>query len=313
MEGRSLYLKSGFLAVEAGPQPPGRPLWVLTPDARAEVLGTKFTLAAAARRTRLRVAEGAVALRPELAGPSVVVPAGFGSGIANGVAMPLRPSQSGEVLLIESLEKSKVPGQWIRFNREMAGRLLGERVRRLALKVAIKDHREVQAADLTGRPLVIVSVAEENVGFEESLRRIGLAETPVPVVCLEPIAFPVLAMTGPMHGLDFEWGKRPPGLVRFPRPGHPLSGQRAGLVELPVSLGWGRPRGEALRIATFDSHPDLAVLFAYDVGKQMIGRKAPARRVGLLLDPQIVQKPDVESWNMFEDVVNWCVEPAAGQ
>jgi ferric-dicitrate binding protein FerR (iron transport regulator) len=59
-EGKSLHLKSGLLAVEAGRQPPGRPLRLFTPDARAEVLGTKFTLAAAPRQTRLRVAEGAV-------------------------------------------------------------------------------------------------------------------------------------------------------------------------------------------------------------------------------------------------------------
>jgi ferric-dicitrate binding protein FerR (iron transport regulator) len=304
-EERSLYLKKGFLAVEAG-----QSLRVFTPDARAEVLKTKFILAAAPGQTRLRVAEGSVTLRPTPAGQDVVVPAGFGSGVADGVAMPLSPSRSGEVLLVEALEKSWNPDQWVHFNREMASRLLGEHVRQLALKVAIKKHSDLQASDLEGRPLVIVSVAEEGVGFEDNLRRIGLAEANVPVICLEPIAFPVLGMTGPLRGVDFEWGKEP-ALVRFPLPGHPLSGQRTGLTKLPVSLGWGRPMGDVLRIATLDKRPDRAVLFAYDTGKQMIGWKAPARRVGLSLDPQIVNKPDVESWSLFEAVVNWCIEPTA--
>jgi hypothetical protein len=45
----------------------------------------------------------------------------------------------------------------------------------------------------------------------------------------------------------------------------------------------------------------------------MIERAAPARRVGLLLDPAIAEKPDAESWNLFEDAVNWCAEPAANR
>ncbi len=312
-EGRALYLHSGFLAVEAGPQPPGQPLHVFTPNARAEVLGTRFTLAAAPRQTRLRVAEGAVTLRPGPDGPAVTVPAGFGSGVADGVAMPLRPSQSGEVLIVESLERSPPSEQWGRFNREMASRLVSAHVQRLALAVAIKDHRELRAADLERRPLVIVSVAKRNVGFEDSLRRIGLAKAVAPVMCLEPIAFPVLGMTGSGRGADWEWGT-PPARVRFPLPGHPLSGRRTGPITLPASIAWGRPAGEALRIAVLDDRPERAVLFAYDAGKQMVGAKAPARRVGLLLDPTvIVANPDVESWSLFEDAVNWCVEPTAGQ
>ena len=160
--------------------------------------------------------------------------------------------------------------------------------------------------------MVIVSVAAENVGFEDHLGRIGLAEADVPVICLEPIAFPVLGLTGPQRGRDFEWGNLLTP-VRFLLPGHPLSGHRADLAQLPVSFSWARPVGEALRIATLVDHPDRAALFAYDAGKQMLEGKAPARRVGLLLDPQIVERPDAGSWSLFEAAVNWCVEPIVGQ
>jgi ferric-dicitrate binding protein FerR (iron transport regulator) len=305
---KALYLQSGFLAVEAGRQPPGQPLRIVTPDAQAEVLGTKFNVAASSRQTRLRVAEGTVKMWSESADSSVVVPAGFGSGIADGVALPVRPSPLGEVLLIESLDKSRDSGQWAHFNREMASRLLSAHVRRLALQVVIKSHHQVQASDLKGRPLVIVSVSEEKVGFEDNLRRIGLAEARVPVMCLETIALPVLQMTGPKRGLDFEWSM-PPKSVRFPRPDHPLSAGQAGMVRLPVTFGWGRPAAEALRIAILDDHPDRAVLFAYDTGEKMMGRKAPARRLGLFLEPTFVDQLDTASWNLFEAAVNWCLEP----
>ncbi|MFH5802641.1 FecR domain-containing protein [Alienimonas sp. DA493] len=73
---KRLRLRSGLLTAEVRPQPAGAPMVIETPAARAEVLGTVFTLAAGADATRLDVEDGLVRLRRSVDGRAVEVPAG---------------------------------------------------------------------------------------------------------------------------------------------------------------------------------------------------------------------------------------------
>jgi FecR protein/PA14 domain len=58
--GKRFALLLGKLEASVAPQRPFRPMIVITPQAEARVLGTKFTLTATATATRLEVIEGAV-------------------------------------------------------------------------------------------------------------------------------------------------------------------------------------------------------------------------------------------------------------
>lgn len=72
--GKSLRLTAGRLAVQAAPQPTGRPLTIRSPEALATVVGTGFVFDSAAGATRLIVEHGRV--RMEADGQEVLVGAG---------------------------------------------------------------------------------------------------------------------------------------------------------------------------------------------------------------------------------------------
>jgi FecR protein len=62
IRGKRLWLRAGVLQAIVAPQPHWRPMSLLTPQARATVVGTRFILAATNGMTRLEVIEGAVRL-----------------------------------------------------------------------------------------------------------------------------------------------------------------------------------------------------------------------------------------------------------
>ena len=61
-KGKAMRINMGRIDAEVAPQPPGAPLTIETSGARAEVVGTKFSLGATGDITRLDVQEGRVAL-----------------------------------------------------------------------------------------------------------------------------------------------------------------------------------------------------------------------------------------------------------
>jgi hypothetical protein len=63
MRGKRLALRTGFLQAEVAAQPQWRPMIITTPLAEAKVVGTQFSLSAAAAVSRLEVLEGAVLFR----------------------------------------------------------------------------------------------------------------------------------------------------------------------------------------------------------------------------------------------------------
>jgi len=312
----SLELQGGFLAVDATRRPAGPPLSIRTPDARAEVLGTRFTLGANSEETHLRVAEGLVHLVRLGDGASVDVAGGHRSEVSGARGgLESRPSLPGTVLIISSHDRG--PADFARFDSLVGERLLGRRLRHLGFRVETKGHGEVSASDLVGRPLVIVSYSEEQVGYEQSLERIRLREARVPVLCFEPLAFPALGMTGARRGVDFDWqGGRTP--VEMALPGHPLSGGLAGrrtdLFREGSEIGWARPGPEAWKVAVLTGDRTRVPYFAFEAGARMVGTVvAPERRVGLFLDPSQVVKNSEAGWTLVEAAVEWSVEPPSGQ
>jgi hypothetical protein len=241
------------------------------------------------------------------------VASGHRAEVSNDVRRGMRthPSLPGAALVITS--KQKAPASFKRFDRLVADRLLGSRLRHLGFRVENKDHLDVTASDLVCRPLVIVSFCQEGVGFEQSLERVGLKTADVPVLCLEPVAYPILGLTGDRRGVDYDCVEAHPR-VRFQNPAHPLSGGQSGTrVDLfgkaSNIVGWARPGLEAIRIATFLDDASQATLFAYEAGTRMAGSVAPRRRVGLFLDPTQTDAKSETVWGLVEAAVEWCVEP----
>ncbi len=308
---RQLELSSGFIEVTAQKQRPGRPWLIRTEEAEAAVVGTKFSLATARGRTAMRVEEGLVHLTALESGRSEDVAGGNRAYVDDDAKPEVARTRQGSVLLLTS----RIPAEakWDRFNQLIGDKLVGSRLWQLGFRVETRHFDEVQAGDLVGRALVIVSLFEYGMG-EPALERIGLARASVPVLCLEPAAYPVLKMTGPGQGIDHGF-KGGPSPVEILLPDNPLAGGLRGVSDrlFQEITSWGSPGPGALVIARLPARSDQAVLFAYDTGRALVTASgtppelAPARRVGLFLDPFAVTEDEKEVWQLFEASVDWSV------
>ncbi len=310
-EGRILDLQRGFMEIEAEHQPPDQPWRINTPQAEVAVIGTRFSLASADGRTALRVQEGLVRLTNRDTGE--VQPVSGGKRAFASATSPslISASRSGSVLLLTS--RAAPTKDWDKFNRLIGSKLMNSRLWRLGFRVEMRYYDEVQPEDLRDRALVILSVFDRGVG-EPGLERIRISEGRVPVLCLEPDGFPVLGMT--LGEIDMDFGTTPRATpVEILAPGHPLA---AGPMPLTVdwfsgTSGWGKPAATAQVIACLRGRPDQAVCFAYERGQALaappgtLARPAPARRLGLFLDPYVMLEPTHAIWQVFEAAVDWSV------
>jgi ferric-dicitrate binding protein FerR (iron transport regulator) len=309
---RTLELAGGFIEIEARKQPRDRPWRVRTPEAEAAVIGTRFTMSAADRRTNVRVSEGLVQLTG-LASGQVASVAGGNRGLVSARSAPeVEASRTGSVLLLTS--RHALNADWDRFNRLLGDQLVRTRLWRLGFRVDTLHFDEVGPEALRDRALVIVSLFAEGVG-EPALARIGLAQAAVPVVCLEPAGYPALALVedSAPGGYGFRSGASE---VSLSPGGHPLLDR----LETPPTPwfrkieGWGRPCASVDVLARIGEHPDRAVWFACEAGRPLAGGtlSAPARRIGLFLDPHNVTDPSSPIWAVFEASVNWsvCIPPS---
>jgi ferric-dicitrate binding protein FerR (iron transport regulator) len=81
---KHLQLDQGTLEATVAKQNPGAPVRLVTPEAEAVVVGTRFKLLSSAAATRLEVFEGAVSILQSFEGPSLLVPAGNGVNVVPG-------------------------------------------------------------------------------------------------------------------------------------------------------------------------------------------------------------------------------------
>jgi hypothetical protein len=89
--GRMVSLTRGGLTAEIAKQPAGQVVVIRTPQGRLDILGTRFTVLAAALETRLYVDEGRVRLTREADRASVEVKAGFFAVAAPGILLQAKP------------------------------------------------------------------------------------------------------------------------------------------------------------------------------------------------------------------------------
>lgn len=309
-EPRVLELEGGFIEIDAEKQPADQPWRIRTAQAEAAVIGTKFSLAAADARTVLRVSEGMVRLTGLSSGKAASVGGGRRAFVTGDSPPAVAGTRTGSVLLLTS--RTAPHAGWDRFNRLIGDKLVGTRLWRLGFKVETRHFDETGPDDLRERALVIVSIFPDGLA-EPVLERIGLAAAAMPVICLEPAGYPALGMaTG---------GQEPP---------YGFSGQASDVVLqggahlmlrdltvppdgwLRTMQGWGCPVTDgAVILAHLPGRRHRAVWFAYELGAAMAPpvHLAPARRIGLFLDPHAMVDPASPVWQVFEASVDWSVSP----
>jgi hypothetical protein len=134
-------------------------------------------------------------------------------------------------------------------------------------------------------------------------------DSAVPVLVWEPRLFYDLGMiAGHEHQKD--WGAvKDQSRLTVADPAHAMAAGLSGTVPVlsrPNRMSWGLVRGDAVKVATLEGHPDRAVLFAYDRGASMPGLVAPARRVGLFLFDTTSLSLTPQGWSLFDAAVRWC-------
>jgi hypothetical protein len=278
---------------------------IRTPQAVATTASSDFSIASAEGRTSLRVAEGRVQFA-SLNGASKEVGSGKRAVVERDSSPVVSSCRSGTALVLTS--RRPIHRDWDKFNQLVAEKLLNARLWQMGFRVDVRHFEDVQRSDLADRAIVIVSLFDYGIG-EPALERIDLAHADVPVICLEPAGYPQLGMSAGKDGISFGFraGHSP---VDFVAPLHPLAaglrGARGGLLR--DIIGWGRPLRSATLIAHLPEHPEQAIVFAYDAQQMLNNFSAPARRVGLFLDPSGISEQSHDSWQLLEAAVNWSVE-----
>jgi hypothetical protein len=312
--GREGILREGFVQIDARGQQMDEPLAIETPDAQARIQDAWFAMGADRKRTQIRVAEGRVFASRRTDGVEVEISQGYCSTFARSVDPDPRPSGNGTALFVVSSKAIYAHEDWERFDQILADRIMGDRLWRSATSVRVRTYDELRAEDFAGCSLVVLSVFPFQVGIEEKLRKLKVPELSVPVVCLEPAAFPALGLTGPKRDADFGFA-RGPLVADVAAPSHPLS---SGFVGSGLNLfasrkspyAWGKPTSAAHKILQIHKHPDRWLLFAYDRGDAMVKGIAPARRVGLFMDP-IGADYESPTLDLVDAAIDWCLESIA--
>ncbi|WP_437221750.1 FecR domain-containing protein [Planctomicrobium sp. SH661] len=311
-EGRP-ELREGYAEVNSSSEFDSLSWSIRTSTADTEIRSGHIALGASATQTRVRVASGTVQVMRRRDGAMADVSEGYCSTIDTGDSINPIPSRYGTALLIVSKSQHELPG-WAAFNNLVSNRLIGEQLWRSALSVKVRTYEEVTPEDVQECVVAVVSLFPFEVNAEEHLRRCGLPDAAVPVICLEVGGFPVFGMTGNEHGKDYEFVNGEFG-IDIARPGHPLAagfhGQNLGVFteNNTLVLGWANPVNTARGIAHLSGLSDKWVLFGFEKGDKMLNGVAPERRVGLIISPDGIREGS-PVLKFIDAAVQWCVETA---
>jgi len=134
-----------------------------------------------------------------------------------------------------------------------------------------------------------------------------LPDQPIPMVVLESFSYERLGMTGNVQGGDFG---ALDGTTIDVVPG-PFAVGPVGnvIVHMPASaINYGKPSSEAIVGARLPGVADAAPTFGYEAGATMVGRTAPARRVGVFVRTGTIGSLTPEAWDLFEAAARWAVQ-----
>jgi glucose/arabinose dehydrogenase/PKD repeat protein len=182
-------------------------------------------------------------------------------------------------------------------------RAIADRLRALGLDVTLADDNGISAAAASGMQLVVVSstVTPTNVNAT-------FAGTAVPVIVAEHALYDDFGMTADTGAHNVSAARTNVALTTAGA-AHPIgAGLTAGQVVVTTSaqkLTWGRPAATATKVATQPAYATNVTVFAYPAGAQMVGRAAPARRVGLFLTDLSASVLTADGGRLFDNAVQW--------
>jgi subtilisin family serine protease/fibronectin type 3 domain-containing protein len=199
-------------------------------------------------------------------------------------------------------------------NLSAADAALRGRLQARGFAVTLKTGSALTASDASGKALVLVSASVDSSDVGSKLT--GVA---TPVMSLEGYIFDDLKMTGSTKNVDY--GQMPAlTSLQIQDDFNPLAAGLRGTrgdegfdeIVAPSTAGklyWGVPSAGAIGPdglpVTHLGDPGKAAIFGYEKGATMVGRTAPARRLGFFADEETVRTFTAEGWALFDGAVEW--------
>ncbi len=158
---------------------------------------------------------------------------------------------------------------------------LKTRLEGLGYQVTVKDDDVVTSSHAKGQDLVVISesVLSEKVGSK-------FTKSDTPVITLEPYVFDDMKLTGAKFGTDYGVTDGQTQ-ISVASPQHPLASGLSASTKIysgSGSVGWGKPGGDAINIASVSGNSQKSAVFGYDEGATLAdGSQAAARRVGMFV------------------------------
>jgi hypothetical protein len=298
---RRLVIDEGTISVEGPADRIPAPLLLVTPHGEVVARVRKATLSVSPEATKVDVHEG-TALVKRSDGRSVELTSRQSTLMAGSEALAAMPLP---VLLF-------VRGHSVgRHPTDLIDAALARHLEGLGFAVEVVDETDLNAGHIEGKALIVISPSTSGI-LRTRIEELSLDRLEVPIICSRPHLYPDLSMAPADQAGHYAANATRLSVIE---PNHPLSGGFAGPLQVtraPGSLGWGQPGPGAVRVASFpdSGKNDRAVIFAYERGALMTGplTRAPARRVGFFLHPDLAPYLTDSGWALLDAAVRWATD-----
>jgi hypothetical protein len=177
----------------------------------------------------------------------------------------------------------------------------------MGFDVVLKSASSLLSTDVSGKSVVVISETADPTAVGAKLR-----DVTCPALVMNPSLFDDMGMTGTSSG---DAGDAPgESSVEIQLPTHPLAAGLSGTVAVRTvagSLSWGKPSSEAIVAGRIPGHSDQSTVFGYEKDAAMVGRRAPARRVGWFGNFPSSENLTEDAWKIFKAAIRWLSVPAA--
>ncbi|WP_317136059.1 LVIVD repeat-containing protein [Methanochimaera problematica] len=201
------------------------------------------------------------------------------------------PEEKGEVLMVVG-----------NVNLNSGDSAVKTRLEEMGYIVNTVDDAASQTTDAEGKELVIISSTSSPTFAGNKFRNVA-----VPVVTWESYIYDDMKMTGTQRGADYRIIFDQTEII-IADENHQLSGGLTGTVKVTgegMVENAGLPSDAGIKIAGNAKFPLTYTVFGYEKGAEMVGMKAPERRVGLFLSDNSASQLTADGWKIFDAAVIW--------
>jgi hypothetical protein len=179
------------------------------------------------------------------------------------------------------------------------------RLQALGLTVTVKADAAATTADAAGKQLILISSTVTSGAVNTKFKTVT-----VPVIVWEASLLDDMGMTANANGVDYGTMANQKQLSIVAPSTDPMAAGLSGkptVTSAASTFTWGKPSAGAVVVAHLASDAQKSAIFRYDKGVQMVGLKAPARRVGFFLEDITASVLTTAGQALGDAAIRWAV------